>query len=142
MLSDVPDTNIRKTTENENYRFYPQGLYRAVYHMNEQLLKPLALKTNRSIPIWITENGIASIDDAQRAEFNKKIMIVLYKLLQEGFPIIGYTQWASHDNWEWGALEGTKRYGSFFVDFNDVYGPHPLKEGAQGLTEFMKEVIA
>ncbi len=140
LLSDVKDTDVRKTTLNENYRFYPQGLYRAVCQINEKLLKPIALKTNRKIPIWITENGIASIDEAQRAEFNKKIMIVIYKLIQENFPIIGYTQWASHDNWEWGAEPGTKRYGSFFVDFENVYSPHPLKVGAQGLTEFIKEV--
>lgn len=142
LLSDVADTDPRKKTNNENYRFYPQGLYRAVYQMNEKLLKPIALKTNRNIPIWITENGIAAIDDMQRQEFNKKIMIVLRQLIQENFPIIGYTQWASHDNWEWGSKAGTKRYGSFFVDFDNVNRPHPLKVGAQGLTEFMKEITA
>jgi beta-glucosidase len=142
LLSDVPDTDPRKKTNNENYRFYPQGLYRAVCQMNEKLLGPIALKTNRNIPIWITENGIAAIDDTQRQEFNKKIMIVLRQLIQENFPIIGYTQWASHDNWEWGSKAGTKRYGSFFVDFDNVNGPHPLKVGAQGLTEFMKEITA
>lgn len=141
LLSDVKDTDIRKTTLNENYRFYPQGLYRAVCQINEKLLKAITLKTNRIIPIWVTENGIASIDENQREEFNKKIMIVIYKLIQENFPIIGYTQWASHDNWEWGSQPGTKRYGSFFVDFENVYGPHPLKTGAQGLTEFIKEVV-
>jgi len=38
--------------------------------------------------------------------------------------------------------ESADLHGGLFVDFDNVNRPHPLKVGAQGLTEFIKEVAA
>ncbi|RTL07016.1 glycoside hydrolase family 1 protein [Candidatus Dependentiae bacterium] len=143
LMSVVQDQDEQLTTENPNYRYYPQGLYRATHEINNRLNKyARKCKLCRgSIPIWITENGIAAHSNAQREDFFKKTLFVVSKLLEEQIPLIGYTPWAAFDNYEWGSKKlGEKRYGMFYVDFNNV-GKRPiLKEGSQFFAAFVKTV--
>lgn len=132
-------------TENENYRFYPECLDRAVRQIYERVVEPRNKRTNRLLPIWIVENGIATKHDItgnkKRELFFKRALTVITSLIEEGFPIVAYTPWASHDNYEWGSSFGQKRYGMFFVDSNDIYAPHPLKDGSRYFINFVKSVL-
>lgn len=143
-LSKIEESEEFKT-ENENYRFYPECLDRAVRQIYERIVEPRNKRTNTLLPIWIVENGIATKNDAagnkKRELFFKRALAVITSLIEEGFPIVAYTPWASHDNYEWGSPDGQKRYGMFAVDFNDIYAPHPLKDGSHYFKEFVQTVL-
>lgn len=144
------DDDDRKTA-NINYRDYPEGIYRAIKIIFDRIAKPL------NIPIIITENGIATLakeltsqppdyDDLKRTRFFKRVLYIIRKLIEKGYPIIGYTPWASHDNYEWPNEKQpnpfiSRRYGFFHVNFN-IYSPdylkRTLKVGAHYYRDFIK----
>lgn len=138
------EQEVDRKTANLNYRDYPEGIYRAVKIINDNIAHP------RNIPIIITENGIATDNDAdgdiKRERFFRRALYMIRKLIQEGYPIIGYTPWASHDNYEWPSKiqpdPYDRPYGMFKVNF-DKTSPHylerSLKKGAQYYRNFVKE---
>lgn len=132
-----------RKTENLNYRNYPEGIYRAVKIINDNIAKPL------NIPIIITENGIATKNDAsgneKRKVFLRRALYTIRKLIEEGYPIIGYTPWASHDNYEWPSQKQPnpydRPYGMFHVNFDQnspTYLKRTLKKGAEYYRDFVK----
>ncbi|HTM06463.1 MAG TPA: family 1 glycosylhydrolase [Patescibacteria group bacterium] len=153
LMSVVEDKDEQLTTLNKNYRYYPQGLYRAVKEIQKRINGGLytidrKLLRNRTVPIWITENGIAAHSDEQREDFFKKTLFIVTKLLQEPLPIIGYTPWAAFDNYEWGSKKlGDKRYGMLHYYFPDPNQKQlgqqtkpTLKSGSLFFAQFCKEV--
>lgn len=135
-----------RKTKNENYRDYPEGIYRAVKLVYEKLAKPL------NIPIIITENGIATDNDTagneQRTRFFQRALYTIRKLVEEGYPIIGYTPWSSHDNYEWPSKEQPdpydRPYGFFAVNFDKksaTYLKRTLKTGSEYYRDFITEYL-
>ena len=65
------------------------------------------------LPIWITENGIATDEgheDPVREMFIRDHLQVVRRLREEGLPVEGYLYWSLLDNYEW--AEGfKKRFG-------------------------------
>lgn len=138
------ERNQDRKTENLNYRDYPEGIYRAVKIIYENIARPF------NIPIIITENGIATKNDPagnhKRTRFLRRALYTIRKLIQEGYPIIGYTPWASHDNYEWPSKTQPnpydRPYGMFEVNFNTTspdYLKRTLKKGAEYYRNFVKE---
>ena len=67
------------------------------------------------LPIIVTEHGLNTNDDAQRAAFIPAALEELQKALAEGVPVKGYLHWSLLDNFEW--IWGYKpRYGLCSVD--------------------------
>jgi beta-glucosidase/6-phospho-beta-glucosidase/beta-galactosidase len=97
-----------EVTQNPNYVIYPEGLYRALTTINDKVAKPL------NIPIYVTENGIATDDDAQRDQFLKRYLFAVSKAIEDGIPVKGYIHWSLLDNYEWGSYG--KHYGIYKVD--------------------------
>jgi len=52
-------------------------------------------------PIFVTENGIAASDDAERAAFIREALANLHALTIEGVDLRGYLYWSLLDNFEW-----------------------------------------
>lgn len=52
-------------------------------------------------PVLITENGIATANDAERAAFIPATLEQLHGVVAAGVPVIGYTHWSLLDNFEW-----------------------------------------
>jgi beta-glucosidase len=136
-------TDETRKTENLNYRDYPEGIYRAVQIISDKIAKPL------NIPIIITENGIATKNDEdgnkKRELFFRRTLYTIRKLIEEGYPIIGYTPWASHDNYEWPSQKQPdpydRPYGMFHVNFDKnspTYLQRTLKKGAEYYRDFVK----
>lgn len=117
-------------TNNKNYTNHPESLYHSICRLYTKVAQPLG------IPIYITENGIATNNDAQRELFMKKITYILHKAYHEGYPIKGYSHWALMDNYEWGEL-GTKNYGLYKVDFADSSLKRTLKDGALWFSQYL-----
>lgn len=82
-----------------NYEFYPEALCHVIR------------KVCKEFPgdILITENGIATGDDAQRIEFIRRALEGVGNCIDDGLPVKGYFHWSLLDNFEW-----QKGYGMTF----------------------------
>ena len=95
----------RRGLTDTGWEVYPEGFDRALVR---------AAASGR--PILVTENGIATSDDARRRTFLREHALVLAHRRAEGTDIEGYLHWSLIDNFEW--LEGFRpRFGLFEVDY-------------------------
>jgi beta-glucosidase len=54
-----------------------------------------------SLPVYVTENGIAATDDRRREAFIELALDGVERCIGDGIDIIGYTYWSALDNFEW-----------------------------------------
>jgi beta-glucosidase len=86
---------------------------------------PKFLYERYGLPIYITENGLASMDwialdgkvhDTGRIDFLKRYLREYKRAAADGVELAGYFQWSIMDNFEW--AEGYKRrFGIVYVDY-------------------------
>ncbi|MCC0022970.1 MAG: beta-glucosidase [Hyphomicrobiaceae bacterium] len=92
------------------WEIYPQGL--------EDLLVRVA-REYTSGPIYVTENGMAEVDeveDSRRVDYYDAHLKALLKAKEQGANMRGYFAWSLLDNYEW--AEGySKRFGLVRVDY-------------------------
>lgn len=65
--------------------------------------------------LLVTENGIATDDDARRCEFIREAYSAVMAAKNDGVPVIGYMYWSLLDNFEWQAGY-SKTFGLIAVD--------------------------
>jgi beta-glucosidase len=53
------------------------------------------------VPVFVTEHGIATADDALRAGFLAPSLQGVCDVMSEGVPVLGYLHWSLIDNFEW-----------------------------------------
>jgi beta-glucosidase len=70
---------------------YPASLANAVRYVHEQTARP----------ILVTEHGLVTDDDAQRAAFIPAALAHLAAAMAAGVPVLGYVHWTLMDNFEW-----------------------------------------
>lgn len=97
---------------------------------------PRFIHERYKVPVYITENGLSSIDwvmldgrvhDPQRIDYTTRYLIELEKAIADGVDMRGYFHWSLLDNFEW--AEGYKeRFGLIHVDFPT--GKRTLKDSA------------
>jgi beta-glucosidase len=68
-----------------------------------------AWEVTGGVPVHVTENGIATTDDAQRIRFVARALDGVTACLADGIDVRGYTYWSLLDNFEW-----TYGYGPVF----------------------------
>lgn len=73
------------------YEDYPMGIANVVRKVAEDFRGELI----------VTENGIATEDDARRCDFIKEAAEGLMKCIKDGIPLKGYMYWSLLDNFEW-----------------------------------------
>jgi beta-glucosidase len=140
-------------TDNPNYRNYPEGIYRAVQMIADNVAIPLGKLKNKNgapLPIIVTENGIATQNDAKRTRYFQRAIMTITALINDGYPVIGYLPWTSHDNYEWPTQDkpegfGAKCYGFFAVNFDKNshdYLTATLKEGSRYYANFAKSFFS
>jgi beta-glucosidase len=66
-------------------------------------------------PILVTEHGLGTTDDTQRAAFIPAALAGLKSAIDAGIPVRGYIHWTLLDNFEWIFGYGPK-YGLYAVD--------------------------
>jgi beta-glucosidase len=69
------------------------------------------------LPVFVTENGIDTADDRDRAWYIPQALSGLHEAMDNGVPVIGYLHWSLLDNFEWQRGYGP-RYGLASVDRN------------------------
>ncbi|MFF1571111.1 glycoside hydrolase family 1 protein [Leifsonia sp. NPDC058292] len=60
-----------------------------------------AWKLSGGVPVMITENGVATSDDARRIAYTDAALRELHATIQEGVQLEGYLHWSALDNYEW-----------------------------------------
>jgi beta-glucosidase len=53
-------------------------------------------------PVLISEHGVGTDDDTQRATFIRESLPPLHQAMAEGVPVMGYVHWSLVNNYEWG----------------------------------------
>ncbi|MFF2272647.1 family 1 glycosylhydrolase [Agromyces sp. NPDC058136] len=86
------------------WAYRPDALGLALRHAHEVTGKPLL----------VTENGIATADDARRIEYTREALRHLTAAVEDGIEVLGYLHWSALDNYEWGHWAPT--FGLIAVD--------------------------
>lgn len=98
------------------WEIHPESLYR--------LLKWLQSDYTSDLPLFITENGAAFVDelvggevhDDKRIAYVEDHLTAAKRFVDEGGPLKGYYLWSFLDNYEW-AFGYSKRFGIVYVDY-------------------------
>ena len=107
-----------KTTD-MGWEFYPQGLGYFINRIHQEY--------DETIPIYITENGMANndkinskgdIEDLDRIEYFHLHLQEILECLKKGIPLKGYFAWSLLDNYEW-SFGYNKRFGLIYVDYEN-----------------------
>jgi beta-glucosidase len=53
------------------------------------------------LPVYVTENGLATDDDTRRVEFIERAVRGVEACLRDGLDVRGYCYWSLFDNFEW-----------------------------------------
>ncbi|HLC06746.1 MAG TPA: family 1 glycosylhydrolase [Candidatus Babeliales bacterium] len=141
------EADEERYTDNANYRNYPEGIYRAVQMISDNVAVPLGKLKNKNgkpLPIIVTENGIATKDDAKRTRYFQRAIWTITQLIKDGYAVVGYLPWTSHDNYEWPTKDNpqgfdSKCYGFFAVNMDknsSKYLQRTLKDGSRYYANF------
>lgn len=87
---------------------YPEGLYFAIEDVSNNLASKL------SIPIIITQNGVATSDESIRDLYLKRHIYCVSKAIKDGHNVQGYSYYSLLDGFSWGSYD--KKLGLFAVD--------------------------
>ncbi|MEM1274711.1 MAG: GH1 family beta-glucosidase [Pseudomonadota bacterium] len=117
--ADGPWPNYREVTgplpkTQMDWEIYPEGL--------GDFLRRTAALYSGDLPIYVTENGMASANAAQdqdRIEYLNRHLGSVREAIAQGIPVNGYFVWSLLDNYEW-ALGYDKRFGLVHVDFETL----------------------
>jgi beta-glucosidase len=102
-----------------NWAITPEAIYYTLRHSQEYF---------PGIPIYITENGMASNDietelgevlDVDRKEYLRMHLEMCSKAISEGINLKGYFVWSLMDNFEW-SWGYTKRFGIIRVNYSNM----------------------
>ncbi len=102
--ADLPNPEGVELTQMNN-PFAPEAL--------EGAIRMVAKYWNK--PIYVTENGVATEDDARRIAFIDRAIPGVFACMRDGIDVRGYIHWSLLDNWEWFAGFGPK-FGLVSVD--------------------------
>ncbi|MFC7533286.1 glycoside hydrolase family 1 protein [Actinoplanes sp. GCM10030250] len=76
------------------------------------------------LPLYVTENGIATEDDTERLTYLMNHLAAVARARAEGVDVRGYLHWSAFDNFEWS--EGYRpRFGLIAVDDDFTRVPKP-----------------
>ncbi|MCD7958421.1 MAG: beta-glucosidase [Ruminococcus sp.] len=93
----------------------PEALYWSLKFLYERYGKPILITENGiAVTDWVQLDG--KVHDPQRMDYMKQYLRELYRAMQNGIPVIGYTYWSIMDNFEW-ASGYDKRFGLVYVNY-------------------------
>jgi beta-glucosidase len=102
-LPDGPEPGVEVL--DMGYEYWPQALEVSIRYASEIT----------GSPVYVTENGIGTTDDAQRIRYVTDALGGVQRCLDDGIDVRGYFYWSLLDNFEW-ALGYMPRFGLVGVD--------------------------
>lgn len=117
------------------WEIYPQGLTELLLKLQAEYTLP---------PIYITENGMANVDelthgvipDVARIDYVRNHLAALFQAMAKGVDVRGYFLWSLLDNFEWNSGY-SKRFGIVHVDYASQQ--RTLKDSAYWYRGFVAE---
>jgi beta-glucosidase len=109
------------------YEFYPKALSNVIRKVAKDI----------SIPIIITEHGIATDQDDRRVEFIREALEGVENCLNEGLDVRGYLHWSTFDNFEWQSGYSMK-FG--LIEVNRTKQERKVKESGRYLGRLAQQV--
>ena len=97
------------------WEVYPEGFYQCIKKAAEY-----------GVPVYITENGIGTDDDSQRAEYLRRGLEITAEAIGR-VDVRGFFHWTGVDNYEW--LHG------YDVSFGIIDRERRVRGSARVLTE-------
>jgi beta-glucosidase len=88
----------RTETTLTGWEYYPPALGIGVRN---------AWELTGGVPIFVTENGIATADDSRRIDYTRGALTGLHQAMADGVSVLGYLHWSALDNYEWGSYRPT-----------------------------------
>lgn len=88
------------------------------------------LHRQSGLPIYLTEHGSSSTDEAFRERDLKENLRALHRAIGRGVDIRGFYYWSLLDNFEW-QFGYTKKFGLLSVDFSNGSRPRAMKPLAE-----------
>ena len=95
---------------------YPEGMVKILTYLNKKF----------HLPIYITEHGAASNDEAFRERDLRENLTALHQSMSQGVDVRGFFYWSLMDNFEW-QFGYTKKFGLLAVDFANEKLPRTPK---------------
>ena len=95
----------KKDVSDLGWEIYPEGIFDVLMDLSDYHL-----------PIYITENGLASTNDDRRVRFLLNYLKEIYHAIRTGADVKGYFHWSLIDNFEW-ADGFDPRFGLIEVDY-------------------------
>ena len=87
------------------YEFWPDALETCVRYAAQRV----------SAPIYITESGVATMDDERRIEYIRRSLEGALRAIESGIDLRGYVHWSLLDNFEW-IMGYRPKFGLIAVD--------------------------
>jgi beta-glucosidase len=104
----APPPDGEPTTQ-MGWAVYPDGLRRMLHRA-----------ADAGLPLYVTENGIATEDDTERVAYLEGHLRAVAHARAEGVDVRGYLHWSAFDNFEWS--EGYRpKFGLIAVDRSDDF---------------------
>ncbi|WP_256761939.1 glycoside hydrolase family 1 protein [Cohnella sp. WQ 127256] len=107
------------------YEYYPEALENVIRRVASVL----------KLPILISENGIATDNDARRIEFIRSALSGVQSCIADGIDIRGYLYWSAFDNFEW-QFGYSKTFG--IIGVNRATQERTIKESGNFLGRIAK----
>jgi beta-glucosidase len=95
---------------------HPPGLETALLEIRRQC----------GLPIYLTEHGSSSKDEAFRRRDLRENLAALHRAIQRGVDLRGFYYWSLLDNFEW-QFGYSKKFGLLSVDFSSDQRPRSMK---------------
>lgn len=106
-IVDIATT--KKDTSDLGWEINPSGIFDMIMDFSDYHL-----------PIYITENGLASTNDDRRVRFLISYLQEIYHAIASGAQVKGYFHWSLLDNFEWS--DGfNPRFGLVEVNYEKLY---------------------
>jgi beta-glucosidase len=84
-----PESDVELTQM--GYEFWPEALEACIRYAAGRV----------PVPIYVTENGVATEDDERRIEYIRRALAGVGNCLADGIDVRGYIHWSLMDNFEW-----------------------------------------
>jgi beta-glucosidase len=107
------------------YEFWPDALAACLRYAAERV----------RVPIYVTENGVATEDDTRRVLFIRLALEGVLQSLRDGIDVRGYIHWSLMDNFEW-IMGYRPKFGLIAVD--RATQQRTIKPSAQYLGEIAR----
>lgn len=107
-----------------SWEIYPKGL--------NTFLKDFS---RYKLPLIVSENGLATNDDAERSDFIVEHLKAVAQAMEKRAPVIGYLYWSLLDNYEW--AEGfIPRFG--LIEVNYTTQERKIRDSARKFEEIIR----